>query len=386
MSGSIAARTALFGVALLLLWRILSVNAVTYGEANAPVVRVPAEGSARKAALLAELSANPSSPALLVALGVEHERAGDSNAARRAFAAALDIAPIDRAALQAAASIDAREGRLDEAARRLDRLLTYYGDTREWIFPLLVQWLAAPEARGALAALAREPSSWMGAFVATACGRADAAATAALLERRVAAGLAAKEEVRCGIEALRRAGHREAAYQLWLNTLPRERLADVGFVFNGGFEQPPSGLGFDWVLDERSPAHSADFPAGSGRVGRRALRVAWSGKRIGGPAVWQHTALQPGRYELAGLARLDGLQSVRGIQWAVRCDPDTREVLGHSQRFVGSGEWEPFAFRVEVPPRCAGQRLQLEPVGMNEGTVFVSGRAWFDDLRISRVN
>jgi hypothetical protein len=386
MSASLALRGALFAAALLLLWRILSVNAVTYGEANTPVLRLPAEGAGRSAALLRELSANPASPAVLVALGVEHERSGDPRGASRAFASALRVAPIDRAALQAGASIDAREGRLPDAVRGLDRLLTYYGETREWIFPLLLQWLAGAEARSALVALAREPSSWMGAFVTTACGRADAAATGALLERRVASGLAGKEELRCGIEALRRAGHWDAAYQVWLNSLPRERLADVGFVFNGGFEHAPSGHGFDWIVDERSAAHVVDIPQGSGRVGSRALRVAWTGKRIGGPAIWQVTALRPGRYELAGLVRLESLQSVRGIHWTMRCEGDARAILGRSARFMGSGEWEPFAFAVEVPPACAGQRLQLEPVGLNEGTVFVSGRAWFDDLRVSRLN
>ena len=386
MTQSFAFRGALFVVALALLWRIVAVNAVTYGNTNTPVLHVPGEGAGRKAALLAEIAANPASPALLVALGAEQERAGESQAASRSFASALTIAPIDRAALQAAASIDAREGRTTEAVGRLDRLLTFYSDTREWIFPLLLQWLAVPDARKAIESLALEPSSWMGAFVTTACARADPIAAGALLERRLAAGLAGKDEVRCGIDGLRKAGHWDAAYQLWLNSLPRERLADVGNVFNGGFEFVPSGLGFDWMADERPPSHALDFPMGSGRVGQRALRVTWSGKRIAGPAIWQYTHLPPGRYELAGLVRLEGLQSVRGIQWSARCAGEPRVPLGSSRRFLGSSEWEEFAFRIEVPAGCAGQLLQLEPVGLNEGTVFVSGKAWFDDLRASRVN
>jgi hypothetical protein len=377
---------ALAGVALLLLWRILTVNAVTYGESNQPEVRVPAKGPARLAALQAELAANPASPALLVRLGLEREQAGDAKAAARAFATALKVAPIDRAALHAAAALDAREGRLPEAVARIDRLLTSYGDTQSTYFPVLVQWLAVPPVLDGMQRLAREPSAWMGHFVAHACGRADPLLVGALLVRRIAAGFAAREEIRCGVDALRNAGHWAAAYQVWLNTLPRERLADVGHVFNGGFEYSPTGIGFDWSVEERSPVHSADFPMVPGAVGRRALRVSWTGKRIGGPAVHQYLALAPGRYEVTGQVRLEALQSVRGVHWTVRCATGARKALGASTRFLGSTEWERFAFPIDVPAGCEGQLLALEPVGLQEGTVFVSGRAWFDELRVARTN
>jgi hypothetical protein len=204
---------------------------------------------------------------------------------------------------------------------------------------------------------------------------------------RVSARLAGKEELRCGIEALRRAGHWDVAYQLWLNALPRERLGDVGNVFNGSFELAPSGLAFDWLVDPRSVAHQADFPTGSGRVGSRALRVAWNGKRNAGPAIQQYLLLRPGRYELSGLARLEGLQSVRGVNWVVRCGGEPRApALGNSRGFMGAAEWEAFKFDFEVPARCTGQSLQLEPVGLHEGATFVTGRAWFDELRIARID
>ena len=374
------------GVALLLLWRILTVNALTYGEANQPVVRLPAAGPDRVAALQAELAANPASPSLLVALGLEREHAGDAKAAARAFGIALRVAPIDRAALRAAAALEAREGRLAEAVARIDRLLTYYGDTRSTYFPVLVQWLALPPVLDAMQRLAREPSTWMGHFLSHACGRADPLLAGALLSRRIAGGLAAQEEIRCGVEALRKAGHWTAAYQVWLNTLPRDRLADVGHVFNGGFEHSPTGIGFDWSVDQRSLVHSADFPLVSGAVGRRALRVSWTGKRIAGPAIQQYLALPPGRYQVTGQVRLEALQSVRGVQWALRCATGARKVLGTSTRFLGSTEWERFAFPIDVPADCEGQLLALEPVGLQEGTVFVSGRAWFDELRAARAN
>jgi hypothetical protein len=120
--------------------------------------------------------------------------------------------------------------------------------------------------------------------------------------------------------------------------------------------------------------------------GRRALRVTWTGKRGAGPAVRQYLALEPGRYELTGLARPEALQSVRGVHWTLRCSGEKGAQLGATPRLLGSSEWERFNVAVQVPGQCVGQVLQLEPVGLAEGTIFVSGKAWFDDLRIARVN
>lgn len=389
MTAAAIARVAFAALALAILWRVLHVNAFVYADVNRPVWRVPAEGPARLPALRAALDANPADARALVQYGVESDREGDAATAKRAYSAAVEIAPIDRAALRAAALLDLREGRIADAVKGFDRLVAIYPDTREMVFPLFARGLGQPEARAALEALAGGRASWMGAFVAFACRDRDVdpMLAAAVLGRRAAAGLAHRDEVGCMTERLRRAGRWDAAYQLWLNSLPRERLADVGFVFNGGFEHAPSGVGFDWIA-EASPAQGVEYLVAGGATGRRALRVTWSGKRVGGPAVRQFLALEPGRYELSGSARLEALQSVRGIQWALRCAGAAAAAppLGVSPRFLGSGDWQRFAFPVDVPTRCAGQVLQLEPVGLHEGTTYVTGKAWFDDLRLARAH
>jgi hypothetical protein len=58
--------------------------------------------------------------------------------------------------------------------------------------------------------------------------------------------------------------------------------------------------------------------------------------------------------------------------------------LAASERFVGSSEWRRFSFEVAVPPGCAGQLLQLEALGTEDGPVFLSGSAWFDELELRR--
>jgi len=386
MHAAVLARAAVVVAVLVIGWRVLHVNAVVYGDTNRPTLKVPEQGAARTDALREAVRSNPAEVAALVEWGQARQSAGELGAARGAYAAALAIAPIDRGVLTAAAALDAAEGRIGEAVGRVDRLVDYYPQTREWAFPLLVQWLPQPHARAALDSLAARRTSWMGSFITFACGRADAVLVGSLVSRRAAAGLAQPQEIGCATDRLRSAGHVEAAYQVWLNTLARDRLADVGHVFNGSFEHAPSGVGFDWIADERSPAHLVEYPITHDVEGRRALRVTWSGKRSTGAPIRQHLAVPAGRYLLSGRSRLEGLQSVQGIQWIVRCAGAASPPLGASQRFVGSGEWQPFSFAVQVPHGCRGQLLQLQPVGLGEATTFVSGKAWFDDLRLARAD
>jgi hypothetical protein len=192
------------------------------------------------------------------------------------------------------------------------------------------------------------------------------------------------------VEHLRGAGRWAEAYQVWLNTLPPERLGEVGFIFNGSFEFPPSGTGFDWTPTrrlERDAGHSVEMARTTGGSGRRSLKVSFNGKRQAGIPISQYLALAPGRYEMTGLGRADAMRAGRGVHWTVRCVADAiaGAPIASSERFTGSSEWLAFQFALTVPASCRGQILQLEPVGIEEGPAYIAGAAWFDDLALREV-
>jgi hypothetical protein len=232
----------------------------------------------------------------------------------------------------------------------------------------------------------RDPA-WLGDFVRASCRKGmDPAVLAPLFLRRAAKGAASREETGCLVQRLRASGRWDEAYQLWLDSLPRERLADVGFVFNGGFEFPASGIGFDWIPDtslERDSGHGVEFSRTRGATGERALRVAYTGKRQSGVPIAQYLSLPPGRYSLSGLARPERVSAGHGARWTVRCvgpGEALSEPVAASDRFVGSSDWERFAFDVAIAPGCRGQLLQLEPMASGAGPVFLAGNLWFDNL------
>lgn len=388
-------RLAIVAISIALLWRTIQVNVVMYEDTGRPrvVTRPAAEAAGDKpserAALQQALRRNPGEVAALLMIARGFEAEGDEENASRAYRASLDIAPLELGTLALAADHFLRRG--DPAGiGLLGRLAAHYPESRERVFAVLVQAMASGAHREALDALFRENAPWVGAFVADSCARGvDLAVVMPVLLRRSGAGQGAAAESTCAIDRLKAEGRWQEAYHLWLNTLPRERLKDVGYVFNGSFEFPTGGGGFDWILQarpQREAGHAAQVFQVQGASGKRALRITYNGGRQVGVPARQFLSLAPGLYELAGMGRPDGIKAARGIHWTLRCVQagGPQAVIASSERFLGSSEWRRFTMEVRVPPSCPGQVLQLEPVGDEGALAFISGSAWFDDLKLRR--
>lgn len=392
-------RLAAVAVALFLLWRIIQVNVVLYDETGRPrpaaTPNAPSDVASRertafeRQTLRGMLEDNPGEVAALLMLAGEFESEGDVGRASRAFRSALELAPFDREVLFLSAAHFLRR---DDSIGidLLSRLASHYPGTRSQVFPVLAEYLSSGRHRKALGEIMSLDPAWLGPFLVDACNRGiDPLVLVPTLLRRVATGRVEPAETACAIERLRATGRWEQAYQLWLNQLPRARLSDVGFVFNGSFEYAPSGIGFDWIPQQRpekEAGHVADIVPTRGAADRLALRVVYNGKRQSGYPVRQFLMLGAGDYEFSGLARLDGIKAVRGIHWTIRCveQAGPAGIIARSERFVGSSEWRRFSVDVRIGHPCRGQVLQLEPVADDGAVAFVSGTAWFDDLRMRR--
>lgn len=391
---SVAARRAVMVViGLALAWRVLQVNLALYDDTGRP--RVPSlvgqpAASADREALRQVLRSNPGQVDALLMLASEREKSGEASEANRALDAAFALAPNDRNVLAAVAEFQLRQGNVARVLPLLDRLVDSYPETRPGAFEVLAQLLSGGRDAAAWNKIIARKPAWLGAFVASSCERGTDPAILAPLLQHAPAGRSATRESACVIDRLRDSDRWEQAYQVWLNTLPRERLSEVGFVFNGSFEYVPSGQGFDWRPTralERDAGHSVEMAQAQGVNGKRALHVSYNSKRQSGVPIMQYVALPSGRYELSGLAHPLSIAVGRGVQWTLRCVKAgaASEPISASERFVGSSNWRTFAFQVNVPAGCRGQVLQLEPVGTADGTAYLSGSIWFDDLVLRRL-
>lgn len=371
-------RVAVVAVSLVLLWRVIQVNGVEYEGTGLPRL-----ADASPAALLDD---NPAEIGALLALARQRDEAGDTAGASKTYRVALDLAPMGRD-VQALASAHFVRGGDPAGLELMGRLVTDYPDTRTQAFPVLAALLASDRFRGDFAKVASRNPAWLGHFLTDACARGmDPKLLAPLV---LAASSPPPAAAGCVMDRLRGEGRWEESHHLWLNLLPKERRAQVGFVFNGGFETAPTGLGFDWRLQpapEKHAGHTAEVVRRLGVEGERALRVAYNGHRQHGFPVRQFLLLPPGEYELTGRAKLEAIKAARGIQWTVRCVERDRTgaVVAASERLTGSADWHLFTMTVPIDGACGGHVLQLEPVGELGAVAFVSGTAWIDDLRLRR--
>jgi hypothetical protein len=176
----------------------------------------------------------------------------------------------------------------------------------------------------------------------------------------------------------------ELAYYVWLQFLPREQLASVGLLFNGGFELRPSTLPFDWQFTSGSGV-TIDLVRRQDEVGGRALFVEFGLGRVDFRGVSQLVVLPPGTYRLTGQYR-SRLAGRRGLEWRIIC-AGAPTPLAKSEMVTGATPvWSDFAVRFTVPSDgCRAQHIRLWLDARSASEQLVTGAAWYDGLQIARV-
>jgi hypothetical protein len=190
-------------------------------------------------------------------------------------------------------------------------------------------------------------------------------------------------ETRAYLRELVNRGAVTQAYLAWVQGLPPARQMALPLLFNGGFDQPLSGVPFDWTID-RIPGAATSIRTAVGGNGRTVM-VEYADQRVAYRNLWQVLMLGPGRYTLHGRVRTIALENARGLVWRLYCLGKTDQPVAESDRFKGTADWQSFALSFEVPAEgCRGQVLRLEIATRIVLEQNISGRIWFDDMSIDR--
>jgi hypothetical protein len=408
-AGKILAWTIFVPLAGLLAWRIVGLNMADYyaqtpsKEATAAalnwradhpkalmqagIAAIQADPQAARAYLEGAARANPAEGRSMALLGALREAAGDRQGARRAMDSAGWLSP-QRTDVQAVlANYWLRQGDLGRALGHLNVVLRHGTEGAQQYYALLLKLAEEPRHQAAFAPLLKEKLAWWPGFFAYAAENATRLDSVRMLYHVQGNGPNAGNDsvLRSFLARLQREGAVTEAYFAWLNSLPKDRLGQLGNIYNGGFELPISDLGFDWQR-QRNPAALMETSATYGATGSKALHIAFNGQRIHFQNIAQQLMLAPGTYRLIGRVRPDSLQAERGMQWHVYCLGGATS-LGGSERFVGSEQWRHFSSQFKVPPSgCSSQILRLELMGNAALDYEATGGIWFDDMAVERID
>jgi tetratricopeptide (TPR) repeat protein len=330
---------------------------------------------------------NPTEGRALAAIGLLDQGRKHEAQAEKAMKMADELSPQRTDVQSTLARYWMQRGDVGRALAHLDAVLRHSSADAPQYYPLILKLAEIPAYDAAFTTLLKSPLKWWSSFFVYASQNAAQADTVRMLYHlaQKSPNQLPEDVLQHYILRLQKEGAWMEAYFAWMNRLSKDQLAQMGNLYNGGFELPLSQIGFDWIAT-KTPQALIETASTYGITGNRALHVSFNGQRIQFRHLAQYLVLAPGAYRFHGRVRPDGLQTERGIQWAIRC-LENDQPLTTSERFTGTDQWHHFSSQFTVPDgACAAQRLRLELVGQAALDFEVTGGIWFDDLAVEKVD
>ncbi|AUB83914.1 tetratricopeptide repeat protein [Candidatus Thiodictyon syntrophicum] len=296
------------------------------------------------------------------------------------------LGPMRIPALARSANFWFTQDRPDLGLQRWSALLRNRPASTAELFPRLLAFAEDPATRPLLQPFLDRPPDWWGRFFAHAARQEPRVETVIFLyqARNRGQDLPTADEQGVYLDRLWKEGRWREAYLAWLEGLDEPARRGLGHLYNGSFDLPITGIGFDWRI-KPPPGVTVETVQTYGTHGRRALHVAFDGRPARFRHVLQPLFLDPGRYRLQGRVRPDGLSPGDGLRWMVGCDWPEPRPLAMTEPFIGRDDWQVFGLDFEVPATdCPLQVLRLEHGERVGSGPDGQGGVWFDDLAISR--
>lgn len=273
-----------------------------------------------------------------------------------------------------------QKGDLDEAVRQLDAMLRLSPKRGTILFPAMAAQAIDPGFAAVLAStLARSPP-WGPAFLAVLGSRGSQEAVDRIYSGLKEHGALSEAEVRLWLDRKLEDGRWGEAYAHWVGTLPQQP-GTLSPVHDGGFENDPTSLGFDWRKGNVAGVFSS-LEATPGASGTRAAHFHFIGRPTAGGDLRQALFLAPGRYALSLRAKAEFLHSDQGLQWIIRCQGGP--VVATLGPIEGSFDWRAMSVAFAVPSeQCPGQWLELQNPAVTGSAQQVTGDLWIDDIAIA---
>lgn len=309
------------------------------------------------------------------------EATGETTAARRLYAIALRRAPRDEYVRAWTIGDQLQHSDYASALHNVDVLFGIAPMYQRDLMPLLTRAAGSdPAFAVALGRFLGGQPLWRPAMLDDLLAHASVATVDAVSEVIAATGNGLNDaEAGRWYARLENDGRWDEAYSRWFSRIDVDRRGGLPLVYNGAFQRPATGIGFDWEMRGEPGVQVERVRIGSAF----AAQVRFLGRRVDDIGFAQILLLAPGSYQLSFRARAEDLRSEKGMQWDIRC-VEGGPVIANSPRLDGSFDWRAESVGFSVPTeKCPAQKLMLVNPGAGGAAKLVSGLLWFGDFRIA---
>jgi hypothetical protein len=175
----------------------------------------------------------------------------------------------------------------------------------------------------------------------------------------------------------------EKAYFIWLDQLKENELLKVSGLFDGSFDFNFGNRFFDWTSETVANVQVSLVPREAGN-NDQALAIDFSSGRTPFANFSQILRLTSGEYTLTGENKAEKLENERGIIWQIYCLP-AGIAIAKTEALLGTKPWTAFSLNFKIPEKdCSTQLLRLELNATAIADTQISGRVYFDNLKIDR--
>lgn len=336
----------------------------------------------------AALRSEPLNADSLKTIAIAYAKLGKNDEARRLMETVVRRTLHDRLSRAWLLNESLEREDISQAMQHFDFVFRLFPEMQTNILTALAAVADHPSGRKVVLARLREKPDWLSQFL-VAYPRASRSKTA-LTEfyTSLEGGLRDLDTavLRALVNGLLAQDNVEAAYYVWLQSLPEMDLKNLPFIYNGDFEKQTTNIPFDWYIREQAGARTEVVSVERESKQSRVLEASFFGQRVMYSAVQQWLMLVPGNYSLHGKVNIKNINSQRGLVWRLICISRERTRLGETERMRGTQPgWKNFELRFEVPrANCPAQVLLLATAARNAPESMITGSIQFDDLLIRK--
>jgi tetratricopeptide (TPR) repeat protein len=311
--------------------------------------------SVPRGALLAALRRDPDAAFRWCDLGEALLKSGQLEQAKECFSAALAHAPnIPPLQLRAASfyyAIHERERALEQTSRILENSAFYDGP----IFDRYGQE-QIPLAGIMRTGLPNNRRAWQ-SYLRYLLNLGKSADAAAVWNGIVALGYGDNRLARDYLASLLQDRRYEAAAQAWASYLGDRGHGYLhsNYLYNGDFEAEPSGVQFDWTMEDLNDDVKVTIASSLAHTGARSLRIQFGGKaNVNYGRTSQSAFVKPGRYRFSAFIRSDGITTDQGVGFRIFDSESSTHLDVRTEQVTGTTDWKNIEKIVSVSP---GTRL-----------------------------